>query len=384
MHKPLRSRDVRESNEKLVLNLIFTLGRASQSLVVQRTGLKAPTVYRIFSKLQADGFIRSCTKESPTPERKGRRPNVYCVEPDSGYAIGVDFSRLSASVIVVNFANQMIYHHETELPSVPDRETILSSVQSMVAEAIARSGVGGDALLGMGIAAPGVVDTETGRVVDYRRIDGLSGYPLQDRFEERFGVPVFVHNNASVIASGAYHYGVAREADSLLTILVRFGVGAALVTQGSVFLNGTTTALEFGRTTLNPESVETTARDKATLEQVIAEGPLLERLRERCAVSSWEEAEDRLSQTEVARALHAERLQLGAAVRNLHHLFHPEMVLLVTRFHVLSNVLGDAVRAVLPEREVVPVVYDPVQACFGATDMVFGDFFSRTSQDDSS
>ncbi len=407
MHKPLRSRDVRASNENLVLSLIFQQGHASQSSVVQQTGLKAPTVFRIFSKLEQEGYIRSCTDTVPgdsavvphggpgssaTPlasgtsqtaaastgssERKGRRPNLYCVEASSAYAIGVDFSRLAAAVIVVNFANQVIHHRSVELSRSDDREAVLSAVEELIETAIRESAVDPQAIVGIGLAAPGVVDTATGKVIDYRRIEGLNGYSLRDHFEARFSMPVYVHNNTSVIAASAYHYGDALEVDSLLTVLVRSGVGAALITQGDIFLNGTATALEVGRMTLSPDSVEGVAQDADTLEQTVAERPMLERLQKHYAVAGWEDAEEKLSPVEVSSALYRECLELGTAIRNLHHLFHPEAILLVTRFPLLSHVLGDAIRSVLPERTVIPTVYDPVHACYGATDIVFRRFFT--------
>jgi predicted NBD/HSP70 family sugar kinase len=378
MHQPLRSRDVRASNENLVLSLLFHEGSASQSAVVQKTGLKAPTVFRIFSNLETQGFIRPCPEAAQTTERKGRRPNVYCVEPSSGYAIGVDFSRLAAAVVVVNFANEVIHHADLELSGNDDRDSVLETLEQLIQSAIEISGIPVDAILGIGLAAPGVVDTATGTVVDYRRIEGISGYSLRDHFEKRFSVPVYVHNNASVIAASAYHYGAAQEVDSLLTVLVRGGVGAALITHGNIFLNGTATVLELGRTTLMPESFENVAQDVDTLEQIVAERPLLDRVREHYPISSWEEAEEHLTAVEVSSALHRERLALAMAIRNLHHLFHPEAVLLVTRFPILSKVFGDAIRAALPERTVTPSVYDPVQACFGATDIVFRQFFATT------
>ena len=386
MHKPLRSRDVRASNENLVLNLIFSQGSASQSSVVQQTGLKAPTVFRIFSKLEQEGFIRSCPdavvggSSGDTGERKGRRPNVYCVEPTSAYAIGVDFSRLAAAVVIVNFANKVIHQDSMELRRADDRESVLAAVEGLIQTAIHKSGVDPDAFLGIGLASPGVVDTATGQVLDYRRIQGLSGYSLRDHFEARFSMPVYVHNNASVIAASAYHYGDALEVDSLLTVLVRSGVGAALITHGDIFLNGTATVLELGQTTLSPESVERVAQDSDSLEQMVAERPMLERLQQHYTVQSWEEADQRLTAVEVSSALYRERLAIGAAIRNLHYLFHPEAVLLVTRFGVLSSVLGDAIRAALPERTVIARVYDPVQACYGATDIVFRRFFAGTRE----
>lgn len=405
LRQPLRSNDIRESNEKLVLNLIFQHGTISQSQVVQETGLKAPTVFRIFAKLEEAGFIRQCPdgkgrqpgaalgpgiampgagaqaaaqagSGAPSGERKGRRPSFYCVEPESGYAVGVDFSSLAAAVIVVDFGNRVIYEQSTELASGQDRDRILGTISDMISTAIEKSGIDPGALLGIGIAAPGVVDTVSGRVLDYPRIKGLSGYSVKEQFESTFDVPVYIHNNASVIASSAYHYGPAKDENSLLAVLVRSGVGGALVTHGDIFLNGTSTAIEVGRTTIFPATTEEVAQDTRALEATVAERPMLERLKKTYDVSSWEDVQIGLSEVEVSSALHEERLALGAAVRNLHHIFHPEAILLITRFDILSQVLGEAIRSVLPERRIIPTVYDPVQACYGATDMVFKKFFN--------
>jgi predicted NBD/HSP70 family sugar kinase len=370
---PLRSNDIRESNEKLVLNLIFQNGSTSQSQIVQQTGLKAPTVFRIFAKLEEEGLIQLCSSDampdvSRNPERKGRRPNYYCVEPSSGYAIGVDFSRLAASVIVVNFGNEVIYRDTTDLQEGLTRDGVLKVLEKLIATSIERSGVEASLVIGIGIAAPGVVDTVTGQVLEYERIPGLSGYSIGSYFEGIFDIPVLVHNNASVIAASAYHYGVAKEENSLLALLVRSGVGGALVNHGEVFLNGPATALEVGRMRAFPGSEE-------SVESIVSEPATLELLKQEFNVNSWSEAQERLSVEQIRPVLHRAVDVFAATLHNLHHLFHPEAVLIISRFPLLSDVLHAAATEALPNERIISLVYDPVQACYGATDMVFKQFF---------
>ncbi len=374
IYHPLRSNDIRESNEKLVLNLIFQSGSTSQSQVVQRTGLKAPTVFRIFAKLENDGLIQLCGDDAipETPagaERKGRRPNYYCVEPSSGYAVGVDFSSLAASVIVVDFGNRVIYNDSVELKQNLNRDQILKILESIIEKAIAESGISTEQIIGIGVAAPGVVDTVTGQVLEYERIPGLSGYSIGSYFEGLFGVPVFVHNNASVIAASAYHYGSAQEENSLLVVLVRSGVGGALVTHGEIFLNGPATALEVGRMRPFPESRE-------SMESVVSEPAMLAVLTEHFGITDWNEAQAQLSLEEITPVLSRAGTVFATTLYNLHHVFHPEAVLLISRFPLLAEFLKSITEKVLPHRRVISLVYDPVQACYGATDMVFKQFFA--------
>ncbi|POR00958.1 transcriptional regulator [Alkalispirochaeta sphaeroplastigenens] len=380
MHHPLRSYDIRQSNEKLVLKMLFEHRSISQSHIVHQTGLKAPTVYRIFSKLENAGFIEPCrTEDVPEemvpPERKGRRPSFYRVVSTSAYALGIDFSSLGVAVILVDFRNTVIFRENQEFTAGPDRGQILTVIEKMVRRALDKTGIATESILGIALAAPGVVNTEEGRVREYPRIADLEGFPLGEHFSAIFGVPVYVHNNATVIASSAFRYGAARDTGSLLALLVRSGIGGALINQGEIFLSGASTALEVGRTTLEAGSWEDLAGDRRPLEARVAEIPLLQRLQERFSLSSWIEAGQRLSLEEVEQVLQEEQLLFGATLRNMVHLLDPEAVLIMSRFRLLSDFLARAAERAVPHKKVISLVYDPVQACYGATDIVFQQFF---------
>jgi predicted NBD/HSP70 family sugar kinase len=381
-HQPLRSTDVRDRNQKLILRLLFQEGPLSQSQVVQRTGLKAPTVFRIFAKLEDETLIRPCEgpdKEdvagaSGVSDRKGRRPVYYCVVPGAVFAIGVDFSTAGVSVIVVNFVNEVIHHLDQEFVPGIRRDEVLSRIRAMIGSAIDECELDPARIAGIGIGSPGRVNTLTGTVVDYARIEGLTGFSIREHFEQMFRVPVFVHNNASVIAASEYRYDAAVDFDSVLAVLVRGGVGAAFVNHGEVFLNGSTTALEIGRT-------ECTAKgsgpgDVCTLEELVGERRLLQLLQDVSQVSDWPAAEAKLSEERLAEILADPVRVFCTSVRNLYHVLHPDAILLISRYAKLARVLAREVAAHIPEAKAIPVPYDPVKACYGATDLVFRQYFS--------
>ncbi|HOT60121.1 MAG TPA: helix-turn-helix domain-containing protein, partial [Spirochaetales bacterium] len=55
---PLRSADIRERNAKIILGFVQSRKYISQSELVGITGLRAPTVFRIFTELEKQGLIR--------------------------------------------------------------------------------------------------------------------------------------------------------------------------------------------------------------------------------------------------------------------------------------------------------------------------------------
>jgi glucokinase len=58
---------------------------------------------------------------------------------------------------------------------------------------------------------------------------------LKRALEQRFGVPVFVNNDANCFALGEYHFGKGRGARSLLGLVVGTGLGAGLVLGGRLY-----------------------------------------------------------------------------------------------------------------------------------------------------
>ncbi len=399
--KPLRSADIRARNEKLVLSLIRRQSGLSQSQVAQLTGLKPPTVFRIFQVLEEQGFISNCVedaerlserqgeKRSDPPversegERKGRRPAYYCVNPDALYVVGVDFWSRSASAVVVDFAGAPVYRDVVDLNGLTGVEEILERLEALITEAIDQAGIDRDRLLGIGVGAPGMVDLESGVVLRYPRIDGMDGFPLRERLEEVFGVPVHLHNNAAVIALSEYRYGSVLGRRSVLTLVLRAGVGGAFIQNGALFVNHHRTALEVGHLVVDPSGPECRCGRRGCLETYLSE----EVLRREAEVPSIEDFFARLAagDEEVLRTLDEAKAHLVTAVYSLLNTLNPEAVLIVTRSQALSEVLCDALReslgslrpfAAAVQRDIVPHEYDPVIAGQGAADLVFDGFFS--------
>jgi predicted NBD/HSP70 family sugar kinase len=393
--KPLRSADIRARNEKLVLSIIRRRHGISQSEVAQETGLKPPTVFRIFQVLEEQGFILGCDGGEGSDsggengaaargaERKGRRPSYFCVNPDALYVVGVDFWARSASAVVVDFGGSPVYRQVVDLNGHNGAEEIVQRLNELIADAISSSGVARERLLGIGVGAPGMVDTQSGVVLRYPRITSMDGFPLRERLEAQFGVPVHVHNNAAVIALSEYRYGSVRGRQSVLTLVLRAGVGGAFIQDGQLFVNHHRTALEVGHLSVDPAGPECRCGRRGCLETYLSE----EVLRREADAKSAEEYFSLLEKRE-ERAVGPVRdaaEKLVSAVYSLLNTLNPEAILIVSRSHALSAALCDSVREALAsvppfasaaERDIVPHEYDPVIAGQGAADLVFDSFFT--------
>jgi len=385
--KPLHSHDIRERNEKLVLNLIYTHQGISQSEVVHLTGLKPPTIFRIFSKLEQEAYIAASTADKSVPDKKGRKPVYYCVQADSLYAVGVDFWSHSAAVVIVDFSGAVVCQNVVNFSASIEASYALEQLTKLIEDSLQLLKIPQEKLLGLGIGSPGVVDIEKGMVLYYARIRDMRDFDLKNRLEERFQVPVHLHNNCSVIALSEYRYGKAKGAASLLAILIRSGVGGAFIQDGSLYVNQNRTALEIGHFSLSLDGPACECGQRGCLESYLCEDALIGAIGGLPEVRTIQDvgAQIQAGNPRVLKALEAKAQILAQAVQNLANILDPQVFLLISRSLAVSSYLADAAERILAGRHyaksspvrIIADEYSPILAGRGATDLVFDYFFAH-------
>ena len=386
---PLRGEDIREKNEKIVLRAIQMSDALSQSEVVNMTGLKAPTVLRIFSILEEKGLIRIVKDyAAKTPDRKGRKPVYYQVNAAAHYVIGIEFWSRSAHVLIVDFTKKPIYSDDLLLPEDADADMVMGSIIDMISQAIRKSGITGERILGIGIGAPGRINVETREVIFYSRIKGFENFPIGKILEDEFRIPVAVTNNAGVVAMNAYRRGVAKDSGALFTFFIRQGVGGAFITQGNLFSVLGRTTFEIGHMIMDVGGRECYCGSNGCLETYVSETGIMESLRaEGYRFESIEAVEKALEtgEVEVRELIKREASALAVSAQNIFRILSPDGLLVITRFPELSKVLAEVVRECLqndsynPKGKEVSVYaddYSALEAGLGACDLVFDEFFS--------
>jgi len=386
---PLRSRDVRERNEKLVLKLIYNQKGISQSEISTITGLKPPTVFRIFTSLIEQGFIVECSTERVVAEKKGRKPSFFCVNAQACYTIGLDFWWESAAVLVADFSGRPLYEDLVRFEVGIDAEKMMRQIETLIRSAIRKSGIDEQRIIGIGIGAPGVVDIRQGRIVKYPRAKGMTNYSIKDRIGMSFGAPVYIHNNCAVIALSEYRYGKAKGQQSMLAILIRAGVGGAFIQDGRAFVNQGKTALEVGHLSVDLKGRLCECGARGCLETYLSEEAIMAELKQLGEEPTWKNLEELLERKDRKAVKLMSRLGgiLAAAAGSLVNVLNPEALLIVSRNKFLSDCFAAIIRKNLGKLaednqpagvNVISAQYQPTIACKGAADLVFDHFFDVT------
>ena len=133
----------------------------------------------------------------------------------------------------------------------PAPERLLPVIYKAIEQALAEANVGIDAIAGIGIAAPGPLDSRTGIVFDPPNMPGWNRVPLRDLFAERFHVPIYVENDANTCCLGEYMFGAGRGYDTVVYMTISTGIGGGVIIQGNIIEGVSGMASELGHMTID-------------------------------------------------------------------------------------------------------------------------------------
>jgi glucokinase len=101
-------------------------------------------------------------------------------------------------------------------------------------------------VIGIGVGVPSVVDVEKGIVFSVVNIPSWRKVYLKDRLEEKYGVPVFVNNDANCFALGECYFGKAGDYKNIVGLIVGTGLGAGVIIDNRLYSGTNCGAGEFG------------------------------------------------------------------------------------------------------------------------------------------
>ncbi len=202
--------------------------------LVALTGATQPTVTRWIAELIAAGIVRELGAEAGE-SRPGRPAVLVDLVPDAAFAAGLHLTRVSAEVGLVNLKGQLLGRRGRTIdPREPaDPPTIVAWACEHLTAMVAQAGIPERRLLGVGIGASGIVDSDRGIGLQYAVLNGrLVGTDVDfgGLFARRLAWPVSLATNGSAMALGERWFG-SRDTHCLF-LYADEGVGVGYVRDG--------------------------------------------------------------------------------------------------------------------------------------------------------
>ncbi|MFI7520214.1 ROK family transcriptional regulator [Micromonospora globbae] len=329
------NRSVRLRNRAALLTKLFLDGPLTRQDLVRSTGLSQPAVSNVVSDLIEEGLVA----EAGAAESDGGRPSMMLrMAPRFAFVVGVDVGETRVRVELFDFAMTLLASVEYPLdPARTEPAEVAGHVLTGIDAVTGEAGVAPADVLGVGIGVSGVVTQGEHAVVDAQAL-GWDRVPLEQLIATGTDLPLHIDNGAKTLGQAEMWFGAGRGARHAVFALVGSGVGAAVVTGGVTYRGASSSAGEWGHTTLVYGGRPCRCGARGCLEAYVGAEAIIDRYREarggRPVPGEDEESQltallDAAATTETARrVLDETAAYLGAGVANLINLFNPERVVL--------------------------------------------------------
>jgi predicted NBD/HSP70 family sugar kinase len=272
--------------------------------------------------------------EAGSVDSDGGRPRVMLeVNPDHGYVIGADIGETRVRVELFDLA--MRERAKADFPLNPrehDVDVVVASILSGLDSVLTESGIEPAAVLGMGVGIPGIVEQRPEALV-HGQTYGWEAVPLERLLRAGTDLPLHIENGAKTMGQAELWFGAGRGARNAVVALIGSGVGASLISGGTTYRGATSSAAEWGHTTVMVGGRKCRCGSAGCLEAYVGAQAILERYGRPTAGNDEESAlaalVDAADTAPLAAAILDETADyLGAGIGSLINLFNPERVIL--------------------------------------------------------
>lgn len=170
------------------------------------------------------------------------------------YAIGIDIGGTKTAIGLVDSEGNV--KDKLSLPtdqSVSPSEMV-DRMASAVRQLADQAGLSIESLTGIGIGAPGPLNTKLGQISEPPNLRGWWGFPVVEAVKRHFDLPVFFENDATAAALAEKWIGAARNSQHFIYITISTGIGAGIYSHGRLITGASGNAGDVGHFVVAPEA----------------------------------------------------------------------------------------------------------------------------------
>ncbi|MGN1009068.1 MAG: ROK family protein [Butyricicoccus sp.] len=230
----------KSTNPERIVGLLRTEPELTKQEIAARLHLSMPTALQNINRMLEAGFLEECGETASTG---GRRAKKLRLKKDAGYGVGINIALHRMELAVTDLLGETLRF--ADFPVVfEDTPACYEEIGARLEEFL--EGIDRSRVLGAGVAFPGIIDREAGRIVR-SHIFGLEHVRL-DRFEKNIPFPLVVENeaNCACFAERSAAHG------TYLYLSLNESVGGAVMLDGQLLRGDSFQTGEFGHMLLVP------------------------------------------------------------------------------------------------------------------------------------
>jgi predicted NBD/HSP70 family sugar kinase len=342
----------REYGRRRLLEQIRHAGPIPRIELSDRTGISRATVTTITAELLRHGLIEEVVRAQVGDARRGRPRVDLKIRGAAHLVAGVKISRRQISLVLLDFDGRRCATLEKALDAAvfapDDLARVIAGAVAELAQGCGRSLAD---VSGVGIGIAGIVDAARGFVYWSPSLSARN-VELGEIIGARLGLPVFVDNDANLVAVAEKSFGLGQEHSDFIVVTIESGVGMGLVIGGELYRGTRGCGAEFGHTKVHLDGALCRCGQRGCLEAYVADYALL---REAMTMPQTDPAAD--PATRIETLLSAAKSGDGTAqsivqragrmfamgLANLVNIFDPQLIILAGEQMQFDHLFADRV-----------------------------------------
>jgi glucokinase-like ROK family protein len=209
--------------EKKIITYFIHNGNSTITDLAQELNLSIPTTTKFVNEMCETKILNEFGKLETS---EGRRPNLYGLNPTSGYFIGVDLNEFSVNIGMINFKGDM-EDLKMKIPyCIENTMSSLDELCALINNFIQESDIDPDKIINININLSGRVNPETGYSYS---IFNFSESPLTKIISDKINMHVSIDNDSRSMAYGEYLKGCVKGEKDVLFINISWGLGMGMI-----------------------------------------------------------------------------------------------------------------------------------------------------------
>lgn len=324
-------------------------GALTRAQLTQRLGVSRSTIGSLVADLTQLRLVEEAVPSGGVGVGVGRPSHLVTPRQDGPFVVALDVDVTNVTIAAVGIGGAVRRREVIQYgpPAASPRavaELALAAVDRMRLE-----GYPGSTLAGIGVSVPGTVDRRSGRVGVAPNLgwhDAAFGSVLSELLPP--GVPIVVGNDADLAVLAEHRRGSARDADDVVFLMGRIGVGAGIIVGGRPLHGRDGHAGEIGHNIVDVSGPPCHCGKNGCTETYIGDGALLalagRELPPTDAAIEALFADAHHGEPAAMAAVRSVAEPLGRAIASLVNTLNPELV-------VIGGSLSELLELVRPEIE---------------------------------
>ncbi len=219
-------------NKVRLLKAVFKREMVAVGDLSQEMGLSFPTVNTLILDLLGRGLVIAKEKGESIG---GRRPVLYQINDGVFHVLCVEIERFSVRLVVLDNNSNVVYEAKSYTFEIHVDSSRIEDLVTVIDTYLTEMMVDLDEISAIGVNMPGLVNTNTSTNQTFYT-GSKADFNISAYLSDKYAKYVVVINDVKVAALSELTYGAAQQKKNVLVILMDWGIGLGIISNGAVYM----------------------------------------------------------------------------------------------------------------------------------------------------